>query len=229
MTITPKWRREVARRLTEPVQGRTPSASQCNRARFPRSRGAREIPAHDGMNHGRGEASDLTRAYAEQPWDVIVADGLSIGAHFASELTATPWVTVSIVPLTIPSRDLPPPILGLSPATGFVGRLCDSALRAVSRAATRGIRRAYSEERERAGLPASDLPLDQAFIFPELVCASGRRTRRARAGHPARRRRRRPRQARDRRPRRVGRSRGEPAHRASAPACDPPRMAAREC
>ncbi|HET6673500.1 MAG TPA: nucleotide disphospho-sugar-binding domain-containing protein [Agromyces sp.] len=122
---------------------------------------------------GADQASDLTRAYAEQRWDVIVADGLSIGAHLASELTATPWVTVSIVPLTIPSRDLPPPILGLSPATGFVGRLRDSVLRAVSRVASRGIQRAYAEERERAGLPPSDLPLDHAFISPELVCASG--------------------------------------------------------
>ena len=122
---------------------------------------------------GADQAGDLTRAYAEQPWDVIVADGLSLGARFASELTDTPWVTVSIVPLTIPSRDLPPPILGLSPARGSVGRLRDRALRAMTRAATRGLQRAYSEERERAGLPPSGFPLDQALISPELVCASG--------------------------------------------------------
>ena len=93
-----------------------------------------------GSRPGRRSDARVCRA---KPWDVIVADGLSIGAHLASELTATPWVTVSIVPLTIPSRDLPPPILGLSPATGFVGRLRDRALRAVSRAAARGIQRAY--------------------------------------------------------------------------------------
>jgi UDP:flavonoid glycosyltransferase YjiC (YdhE family) len=122
---------------------------------------------------GADQAADLTRAFAEQPWDVIVADGLSIGAHFASELTATPWVTVSIVPLTIPSRDLPPPILGLQPAKGIIGRLRDRALRGVTRMASRGIQRVYAEERTSAGLPPDDLPLEQAFISPRLVCASG--------------------------------------------------------
>ncbi|MFB6609214.1 glycosyltransferase [Agromyces sp. NPDC056379] len=122
---------------------------------------------------GADQAADLTRAYAERPWDVIVADGLSIGAHLASELTGTPWVTVSIVPLTIPSRDLPPPILGLQPAKGITGRLRDRALRGLTRVASRGIRRAYAEERTRAGLPPDELALEQAFISPELVCASG--------------------------------------------------------
>jgi MGT family glycosyltransferase len=122
---------------------------------------------------GADQAADLMRAYTEQPWDVIVADGLSIGAHFASELTTTPWVTVSIVPLTIPSRDLPPPILGLQPAKGIAGRLRDRALRAVTSVASRGIQRAYAEERIRAGLPPDDLSLEQAFMSPHLVCASG--------------------------------------------------------
>ncbi|MFC9558467.1 nucleotide disphospho-sugar-binding domain-containing protein [Agromyces sp. NPDC056965] len=122
---------------------------------------------------GADQAADLTRAYAERPWDVIVADGLSIGAHLASELTCTPWVTVSIVPLTIPSRDLPPPILGLQPAKGFAGRLRDRVLRGVTRVAARGIQRAYAEERTRAGLPPDELALEEAFISRELVCASG--------------------------------------------------------
>ena len=71
------------------------------------------------------QSDDLVRAFDERPWDVIVADGLSLGAHLASERTRTPWVTVSIVPLAIPSRDLPPPMFGLAPATGALGRLRD--------------------------------------------------------------------------------------------------------
>ena len=122
---------------------------------------------------GADQAADLTRAHAEQPWDVIVADGLSIGAHFAAELTATPWVTVSIVPLAIPSRDLPPPMFGLQPASGLAQRMRDRALRGVARAASRGIQRAYAGERTRAGLPPDGLSLGQAFVSPELVCASG--------------------------------------------------------
>jgi UDP:flavonoid glycosyltransferase YjiC (YdhE family) len=120
------------------------------------------------------QATDLTRAYAERPWDAIVADGLSLGAHFASEITATAWVTVSIVPLAIPSRDLPPPMFGLGPAGGIAGRVRDRVLHAVARAASRSLRHAYRHERERAALPRrSDHAFDQAWYSPELVCASG--------------------------------------------------------
>ncbi|MFF2270683.1 nucleotide disphospho-sugar-binding domain-containing protein [Agromyces sp. NPDC058136] len=119
------------------------------------------------------QAVDLTRAYDEQRWDAIVADGLSVGAHLASELTSTLWVTVSIVPLTIPSRDLPPPIFGLRPARNFAGRLRDRALRSLSGVASRGISRAYAEQRTIAGLPPDGLKLEQAFMSPDLVCASG--------------------------------------------------------
>jgi UDP:flavonoid glycosyltransferase YjiC (YdhE family) len=119
------------------------------------------------------QAADLARAFEEQPWDVIVADGLSLGAHFASEQTATPWVTVSIVPLAIPSRDLPPPMSGIAPATGIVGRLRNRVFWALARAASRGLQRAYLEERDRAGLPYNDRAFDQAWYSPSLVCASG--------------------------------------------------------
>ncbi len=119
------------------------------------------------------QAADLGRAYAERPWDVIVADGLSLGAHFASELTETPWVTVSIVPLAIPSRDLPPPMFGIGPATGVAGRLRDRLLWALARAASRSLQRAYVDERERAGLSRDDRTFDRAWYSPELVCASG--------------------------------------------------------
>lgn len=128
---------------------------------------------HLFVRTGADQARDLVAAFAAQPWDVIVADGLSLGAHFASELTGTPWVTVSIVPLAIPSRDLPPPMFGLEPSTGPIGRLGDRALRALARAGSRGIQRAYVEERERAGLPPNALTFDEACTSPVLVCASG--------------------------------------------------------
>jgi UDP:flavonoid glycosyltransferase YjiC (YdhE family) len=128
---------------------------------------------HLFVRTGAGQAEDLQAAFGERPWDVIVADGLSLGAHFASELTGTPWVTVSIVPLAIPSRELPPPMFGLAPSNGPIGRLRDGALRALARAGSRGIQHAYAEERERAGLPPNALTFDEACTSPELVCASG--------------------------------------------------------
>ena len=128
---------------------------------------------HVFVRTAAAQSDDLVRAFDERPWDVIVADGLSLGAHLASERTRTPWVTVSIVPLAIPSRDLPPPMFGLAPPTGALGRLRDRALRAVASAGARGIQRAYAEERERAGLPPNGRSFDDAWYSPDLVCASG--------------------------------------------------------
>ncbi|RZS66176.1 UDP:flavonoid glycosyltransferase YjiC (YdhE family) [Agromyces ramosus] len=128
---------------------------------------------HVFVRTAAAQSDDLVRAFDERPWDVVVADGLSLGAHLASERTRTPWVTVSIVPLAIPSRDLPPPMLGLAPATGALGRLRDRALRAVARAGAYGIRRAYIAERARAGLPANGRSFDEAWYSSDLVCATG--------------------------------------------------------
>ena len=128
---------------------------------------------HVFVRTGARQAHDLTAAYAETPWDVIVADGLSLGAALASELTSTPWVTVSIVPLAIPSRDLPPPMFGLSPGATPLGRLRDRLLWVLAWAGSRGIERAYAQERDRAGLPPSAISFAEACTSPALVCASG--------------------------------------------------------
>jgi UDP:flavonoid glycosyltransferase YjiC (YdhE family) len=128
---------------------------------------------HLFVRTGADQCEDLLRAFDAEPWDVIVADGLSLGAHLASARTATPWVTVSIVPLAMPSPDLPPPALGLAPARGPMGRFRDRVLRRVIRAAAGGIERAYAEQRRRVGLPPTGLTFDEACYSPELVCASG--------------------------------------------------------
>lgn len=128
---------------------------------------------HVFIRTAAAQGDDLSAAFSEQAWDVIVADGLSLGARFAAERTGTPWVTVSIVPLTIPTPELPPPGFGLPPARGPLGRARDRALHAALAVASRGLRRAYAEQRAAAGLRRSSIPFELAFSSPDLVCASG--------------------------------------------------------
>lgn len=148
-------------------------------ASFPRLRG-RKGPLQMLRNvedlfigTGPSQCADLLDAFAEEPWDVLLGDDLSLGTVFAAERTWTPRVTVAIVPLAVPSRELPPPGLGLRPAGGALGRVRDAVLRAAVHAATGPIRRAYARARAEAGLPPGDEPFELALYSPELVCASG--------------------------------------------------------
>ncbi|MRX44980.1 glycosyltransferase [Agromyces kandeliae] len=148
-------------------------------ATFPALRGRkgpRQLLAnveHLFVGTGAAQGDDLVAAYGERPWDVIVADNLSLGTHFAAERTGTPSVTVSIVPLSIPTPELPPPILPLRPAAGPLGRLRDRILNTALALATRGIQHAYDAQRAASGLPPTDAPLAAAWHSPDLVCASG--------------------------------------------------------
>ncbi|MET0726615.1 MAG: nucleotide disphospho-sugar-binding domain-containing protein [Leifsonia sp.] len=128
---------------------------------------------HVFIRTAAAQCADLLAAWADRPWDVIVADNLSLGAHLASERTGSPWVTVGIVPLSIPSRELPPPGLGIPPARGPVGRLRDVVLRRLVPLATRGMQAAYAEQRALCGLPRAPHGFDDAWYSPDLVCASG--------------------------------------------------------
>ncbi|SDS66443.1 glycosyltransferase [Microterricola viridarii] len=125
------------------------------------------------INTAAGQCVDLRAAFDEEPWEVIVADGLSLGAHLASEHTGTPWATVSIVPLTIPSRDLPPPGLGIRPGRGPLGRARDALLRGILPLVSARLERDYRLARSDAGLAPGGRPFGDAWYSPELVCASG--------------------------------------------------------
>ena len=142
---------------------------------------------HVFIGTAAAQGDDLVAEFARRPWDVIVADGLSLGAHLASERTATPWVTVSIVPLSIPTDELPPPGLGIRPARGRMGRLRDRLLHRTMGFATRGMRRAYVEQRTASGLPDANVAFEQAWYSPTLVCATGVRSLEyPRRGYPTR-------------------------------------------
>lgn len=46
---------------------------------------------HLFIRSGAGQYRDLRRAWDEEPWDVLLADGMSCGAALVSETTTAPW------------------------------------------------------------------------------------------------------------------------------------------
>lgn len=124
-----------------------------------------------GTAHGQVE--DLLAAHADRQWDVIVADELSLGAALAAELTSTHWATVTITPLALQSRDLPPVGVGLRPGRGRLGRVRDAALRGLVPRMSGALQRAYDEQRRRVGLEPGVRAFAEAGFSTELVCATG--------------------------------------------------------
>ena len=120
-----------------------------------------------------GQAHDLAAAYQQEPWDVLLADSTSFGAGLAAELTRTPWASISLVPLILPSRDLPPGGLGLLPGRGPLGRVRDAALRGASSAVLdAALRRSYARARRDAGLDGLGRGVAQAPFSPSLLLAT---------------------------------------------------------
>ena len=120
-----------------------------------------------------GQAQDLAAAYEQEPWDVLLADSTSFGAGLAAELTRAPWASISLVPLILPSRDLPPGGLGLLPGRGPLGRVRDAALRGVSSTMLKAaLRSSYSRARREAGLTGPGPGVAQAPFSPFLLLAT---------------------------------------------------------
>jgi len=118
------------------------------------------------------QARDLLAAHSATPFDVIAGDVMSVGASLFAELTGVPWATLSIVPLSLPSPELPPPGLALHPGRGALGRARDGLLRRVVRTASRRLDRAMRSERESLGLPQGE-PFDRALYSSRLVILTG--------------------------------------------------------
>lgn len=125
------------------------------------------------IRSGVGQARDLIAAHAQSPFDLIVGDVMSIGTGLTAERVGIPWATLSIVPLSLPSHDLPPAGLALQPGFGGVGTVRDGALRAVVRLFSGRLERAYREVRVELGLPSTRTRFDSALYSPWLVLATG--------------------------------------------------------
>jgi UDP:flavonoid glycosyltransferase YjiC (YdhE family) len=146
-------------------------------ATFPQvsdGRGLRAVVAnleHVFFRTGTGQARDLLAA---GPFDVLVSDQLAIGSALTAERTGTPWAAVSLVPVGLPSRDLPPMGLGLLPATGPLGRARDAVLRrAMALTLGRRLDGVMADVRRSLDLPETHLPAMEAFYSPQLVVAHG--------------------------------------------------------
>lgn len=146
-------------------------------ATFPQvtdGRGPRAVTAnleHVFLRTGAGQARDILEAGA---FDLLVSDQLAVGSALVAERTGTPWASVSLVPLALPSRDLPPFGLGLRPGRGAMGRARDATLRRTSALVLgRRLDRVAGEVRDSLGLPATDVPALSAFYSPQLVLAHG--------------------------------------------------------
>ncbi|WP_306232121.1 glycosyltransferase [Agrococcus beijingensis] len=119
-----------------------------------------------------GQVADLRAANSRERFDVLVGDVMTVGAGIAAEMLNKPWVTVSLVPLTLPSRDLPPVGFALQPPTGWLDRVRDRVLRAAMPVASAPIERAYRSVREQLDL-GPGLPFAEALYSPQLVIATG--------------------------------------------------------
>lgn len=125
------------------------------------------------INTAPPQVVDLEAAYAEEPWDAIVGDEMSIGsAHFA-EKSGCPWATVAVLPLHMAGTYGPPAGLGLVPGTNPLTKGRDAALRALVPLLARPLAAPLARAREASGLPPSKLTFDKAVFSPRLVLANG--------------------------------------------------------
>lgn len=75
------------------------------------------------------EISDLERAIEDVRPDALLLDCIAWGACAVAEASGLPWATFVPFPIPLPSSELPPPGLGLRPASHVTGRMRDAALR----------------------------------------------------------------------------------------------------
>jgi MGT family glycosyltransferase len=84
----------------------------------------------------RGQVVDIIAA---GPYDLLVTDQVAFGGAVAGAALGIPWATVAVTPLTLTSRDLPPPSMPWTPGTGPAGRLRDATLRGLVGLASRAV------------------------------------------------------------------------------------------
>ena len=77
--------------------------------------------------------ADIQEIHKTFAFDLLVADCAFSGIPFIKHLLKVPVVAIGVLPLTETSRDLPPPGLGMTPASSFIGKMSQSLLRGIAR------------------------------------------------------------------------------------------------
>jgi len=77
--------------------------------------------------------ADIQEIHKTFAFDLLVADCAFSGIPFIKHLLKVPVVAIGVLPLTETSRDLPPPGLGMTPASSFIGKMGQSLLRGIAR------------------------------------------------------------------------------------------------
>jgi UDP:flavonoid glycosyltransferase YjiC (YdhE family) len=139
--------------------------------------GLRRGPAtgrHVLLGTARGQAEDILTAARHQPFDLLVADQLALGGPLAAETLGIPFATVCVSHLSSMSKDLPPPGTLQFPATGRLGQVRDSVLRALVASGYRLLLSPLVNRlRASVGLGPTRLLGFDSFLSPRLVLAQG--------------------------------------------------------
>ncbi len=115
------------------------------------------------------ELPDMRAAIAAEGPDLLWIDINCIAASAVAEASGLPWAHYLPYPHPVPARGVPAYGPGLAPPAGPFGRLRDSALNAVNRAAFRSILPPFNQLRRSLGVAAFPRGEDYYLSAPLLI------------------------------------------------------------
>ena len=161
------------------VEASDPASGSTFTERFPEREGLSGLAGikfdlkHVFLDEIPGQVADLQRVLATEPADAVVSDAGFMGASVQHELDGTPWASIGITPLAMPSRDLAPFGTGLPPVRTARDRLRATTMSFIQRVVLRDVERHHTAIRARYGLPASGPGVFGAGASPQLYLQSG--------------------------------------------------------
>jgi MGT family glycosyltransferase len=91
--------------------------------------GAQKRDVENLARRGRFEIPDMERAIAQERPEALLVDVTAFGASAVAERSGLPWAHAVHFPVPVPSGDVPPYGLGLTPRHDVVGRIRDALAR----------------------------------------------------------------------------------------------------
>jgi UDP:flavonoid glycosyltransferase YjiC (YdhE family) len=135
-------------------------------------RGTRANGEHVLFGTTAGQIADIM---AGAPYDLLVTDQVAFGGAIAGQALGIPWATVTVTPLSLTSRHLPPLGVPWLPATNVLGRARDAAFRGLTGALYRRVSDPrLNEFRAGVGLgPVRPGQLFDGIYSTDLIIAQG--------------------------------------------------------